>query len=180
MRNIKFISLIIGFVFAGLLTSGCCMLSKAPCAGGCDKGSCASGTCAKGASCDKGSCGSKCPFESCLMKSTCCALKGKEELGLSEDQVAKIEELGQKTKKDVIQRKADVEALDVDLKSLMKSDEFDAGAINALIDKKSDMKKAIMKTIVNSHAEFLSVLNDEQKTKFREMKKNCKKGCSGK
>lgn len=168
----KYLNLLVGFLFVSLLATGCCCMEKLPCAGGgcCGKKmACAEKSC-KGGMCDK----SQCPFESCLMKSTCCALKKKEELGLSEEQATKIKDLGAKTKKEVIQLKADSEKIGVDLKTAISADDFDTVTINGLIDKNVEVRKQTMKTIVNSHAELLALLTPEQKTKLKEVVKNCK------
>lgn len=167
----KYLNLLVGFVLISLLATGCCCMDKLSCAGGCcgKKMTCAGKSC-EGGKCDK----SQCPFESCLMKSTCCALKNKEELGLSEEQATKIKDLGSKTKKEVIQLKADSEKVGIDIKTSVTAEDFNAEAINILIDKNLEIKKQTMKTIVNSHAELLAILTPEQRTKLKEVVKNCK------
>ena len=172
MKSFKCLNLLIGVLFISLLVTGCSNFDKLPCAGG---GCCGKKMACAGKPCDSGKCDkSQCPFESCLMKSTCCALKNKEELGLSDEQANKIKELGSKTKKDVIQLKADSEKVGIDIKSAVIADDFNAEVINALIDKNLELKKQTMKTIVDSHAELLAILTPEQKVKLKEVVKDCK------
>lgn len=172
MKNLKTLNLLVGILFVSLLATGCCCMNKLPCAGGgcCGKKMACAGKSCEGGMCDK----SQCPFESCLMKSTCCAIKNKEELGLSEEQATKIKDIGSKTKKEVIQLKADSEKVGVDMKAAISANDFNAEAINALIDKNLELKKQTMKTIVNSHAELLAILTPEQQVKLKEVVKKCK------
>lgn len=169
MRHIKLFTILLAL---SVLLSGCCsLMGKPPCIG-CDKKA-QMGHCFKGRHGD-------CPFAKCFMKAPCCALKNKEKLGLSAEQETKIKDLCAATKKSSIQIESDVEKIEVDIKAKIKGDTFDAAGINALIDKKFELKKQMIKSIVFSHATLLGILTPEQREKFREIKKECKKGCCDK
>lgn len=164
------INSIIFTIVLSVLVSGCCSLGKPPCYD-CHKKS------HMGHHAEKCS---ECPFSGCLKKASCCALKNKEKLSLTDEQETKIKALSEKTKKSSIQIEADIEKIEVDLKAKFVSDSFDAAGINSLVDKKFELKKQLVKSLINSHAEFLSILTPEQKEQFKEIKKDCKKGCCDK
>jgi len=123
---------------------------------------------------------SECPFADFLMKAPCCAMKHKEKLSLTKDQQDKIKALCTKTKKDAIQLEADAEKIAVDIKGKFMEEIFDATGINSLIDKKFDLTKQLVKSCVNSHAQLLTILTDDQSTQLKEFMKECKGDCCGK
>ena len=158
------------FSVLSLFLTGCCMFGKPPCIGCGDK--------KWGHREFKGE---ECPFEGCLKKAPCCILKNKEKLSLTEDQISRIKAASEKREKTVIQLKADSEKVALDVKAKFMEEDFDAAGINSLIDKKFELKKQLIKSFVNSHAEVLSTLTPEQRTKFKEIMKGCKKkGCCSK
>ncbi len=102
-------------------------------------------------------------------------LKNQEELGLSADQVAKIEALKMNTKKDMIRRNAEIDILALDIKSALHAETIDTKAINELIDKKYDLKKEKAKAIVGAYAAIKETLTKEQKVKMKDLWKKCEK-----
>ena len=102
-------------------------------------------------------------------------LKNKEELGLTDEQVATIKDLKLKTKKDVIRKKAEIDVLALDIKAAMYGDTIDTEAVNELIDKKYEIKKAKTKSLVAACATLKGTLTDDQKSKMKDLYKNCKK-----
>ncbi len=173
MKKFKTVKLLIALLLMCILVSSCCCLQKPGCF------SCAH---KKQSSCYKDK-GSKCPFASCFMKAPCCALKNKENLSLTTEQETKIKDLCTKTRKDFIQLKANAETIEVDIKTkLMEDYNLDTKALNSLIDKKFELKKQMVKSLINSHVTLLSLLTPEQKEKFKEVMNECKKGncnCKG-
>lgn len=168
MKNIKLLAALFTLC---LFISGCCCLGKPPCF-----------SCHKKpfSVCHANKCGSECPFSKCFMKSSCCAIKNKGKLGLSTEQEAKLKALCTKTKKETIQLDADANKVCVDIKAKLSEEVFNKTAINALIDKKFELKKQIVKTVVNSHAELISILTPEQNQKFKALMKECKNDCCSK
>ena len=102
-------------------------------------------------------------------------IKNQDELGLSDEQVKKIKELKLAAKKELIDRKAKIEILGVDIKGLLYKDPINLEAINALIDQKYEIKKAKTKYIVQTYANLKNILTDEQKAKLKTLWKQCKK-----
>ena len=165
MKKLFIVKTLVLSSIVSLFLSGCCMFGKAPCVG-----------CNDRPGHKWGQWGHKeCPFAGCLMKTSCYLLKNKEELSLTDDQVSRIKAISEKREKDSIQLKADARKVYVDIKTEFSDENFDASGINALIDKKFDLKKQIVKSFVNSHAEILAVLTSEQREKLKEIKKECKK-----
>ena len=149
-----------------LICAGCCCLSgKPPCF-----------SCGEKPGYFRGS-DSKCPYAGDFMKAPSCILKNKEKLSLTAEQETTIKELCTKTKKDHIQIEADIETIRVDVKSKLMEDTIDTQTINGLIDKKFELKKQLVKSLINSHATLLTILTPEQRQKFKEIMKECKKDC---
>lgn len=102
-------------------------------------------------------------------------MKNEEELGLSEDQIKKIHDLKMNTKKDMIRRDAEIDILALDIKSALHDDTIDTQAVNALVDKKYDLKKEKTKALVAAYAALKDVLTKEQKDKMKDLWKKCEK-----
>jgi len=102
-----------------------------------------------------------------------------DEIGVSDKQLEKIKELKIGLKKDIIKKKADIEVIAVDIKALLYEDDVNVGAINKLIDKKYEAKKAKSKMLVDAYAKLKKILKKEQldilKDIYMEKKKSCNK-----
>lgn len=94
-------------------------------------------------------------------------LKNKEELDLTDKQVATIKNLKLSVKKDLIKRDAEIEILALDIKAKMWEDTINTTEINKLIDKKYDLKKEKAKALVAACAKLKGVLTDKQKDKLK-------------
>lgn len=116
--------------------------------------------------CSYGKKSEECP----VMQKAHCLLESKEELGLSADQVKKIQDLKLNLKKEMIRKEAELKVLKVDLMAAMKSDDWDVDAMNKLIDQKFDLKKQMMKSGVAAKGQLMSILTDDQKAKMEELK----------
>lgn len=106
------------------------------------------------------------------------AMAHQDLLGLSEDQMAKIQNLKTSTKKDIIKQDAEIDLITVDIKSKLHEDRIDKEAIGKLIDQKFDLKKAKAKMLIGVCAELNNILTSEQKKKLKSMicqKKPCSK-----
>jgi len=124
---------------------------------------------------------SVCSYEDCLLNAPCFVVKKKDELGLSDDQVNKVKDLCTVTKKEHIQLEADIEKIFVDIKTKMHEVTLDVGGINALIDKKYELKKQKSKALISSFARLNNdILTEEQREKFKEFRDKCKEGKCGK
>ena len=89
-------------------------------------------------------------------------LENQEELEISDEQAKKIKDLKIKAKKDMIKIKAEIDLIAIDIKQETWKDAIDTEAVNALIDKKYDLKKEKAKSSVVAYAELKSILTEEQ------------------
>ncbi len=96
------------------------------------------------------------------------ALKNKEELNLSNDQVSKLKSIKTDTKKELIKKQSEIDILKIDIKSFLHEDKINIEAVNKLIDSKYDIKKSKAKYLVVKLAEVKLILNNDQ------LKKICK------
>lgn len=111
-------------------------------------------------------------MEDKLMKKAQMAIMNSEELGLSDEQVMALKDLKTSIKKDLIMKNAEIDVLKVDIKSLMWADTLDTEKINALIDKKYELKKAKAKAVVAGCDGIRKTLTEDQ---LSQMKTLCKK-----
>lgn len=103
-----------------------------------------------------------------------------EKLGLSSEQVKAIRELKMNVKRDYITKEAEINVLKLDIYSHLYNDKVDLAAVNALVDQKYEIKKAMSKTLIESYVTLKSAITKEQWAKFKELKKEMKgKSCRG-
>jgi len=98
-------------------------------------------------------------------------LENHEELGLADVDVKKVRDLKIGTKKSMIRNRAEVELLMVDIISSLYQEKPDISAINKLIDKKFEIKKAGMKKLIAAFVGIKKLLSKEQ---MKQMKAICK------
>ncbi|MFH1552248.1 MAG: hypothetical protein ABID83_01225 [Candidatus Omnitrophota bacterium] len=103
-------------------------------------------------------------------------LQNEDELGLSDKQVEKIKALKFETKRELVKRDAEIDLVMIDIKEKLYMDKVDVPGMNALIDKKYEMKKEKAKYLVKQYADLKAILTDEQMDKMKALwKKSCKK-----
>jgi len=98
-------------------------------------------------------------------------LKSKDKIGLSQDQVVAIKALKLETEKGVLHQKADLKALELDIRSQLHSDMTDAGALSKLIDQKYEMKKTMEKSLVAAIVKLKSMLTPAQQETLKKLRK---------
>ncbi len=101
-------------------------------------------------------------------------IKNSDELGLSDKMVDKIRELKMSTKKSLVMKKAEIEVIGLDIKSMLHGDTVNIEEINKLIDKKYDLKKEKTKSIVAACVTLKSYLSEDQMDKLKKLCKRCK------
>lgn len=109
-----------------------------------------------------------------ILKKAYFFLKNSEELGISDEQMVKIKVLKVGIEKELIQQNVDIEILDIDIQTAISMDNIDADAVNKLIGKKYDLKKAKAQYLVTKYVELKNILTAEQKTKLKDLLKQCK------
>lgn len=115
-----------------------------------------------------------------LMKKYHVIFQKSAELAVSKKQLEKIKVLKISMKKELIRKTADIEVVAVDIKAMMYDKEIDIKAVNSLIDKKYEIKKAKAKMLVKSCADLRAILTDKQKDKLKSIMKSKEKygqGC---
>ncbi len=97
-------------------------------------------------------------------------LKEKDRLQLNEQQQKKIKDLKISLKKELIRNRADIDVLNMDIKSATWSDPVDTKALGGLYEKKYNLKKQKMKKVIQAYSELDKVLNKKQKEMLKELK----------
>ena len=97
-------------------------------------------------------------------------LKHKKELALSDKQIADLKSLKLETEKNLVMKKAEIEMVSLDIRGKLTDETIDTKAVNALIDKKYDLKKEKEKSLVTAFASLKSLLTDEQKASLKQLR----------
>ncbi|MFC1508082.1 Spy/CpxP family protein refolding chaperone [Candidatus Omnitrophota bacterium] len=100
-------------------------------------------------------------------------IANQEELGLTDAEVKKIKDLKIATKKDLITKKAEIDLIAIDIKAALWEDTVDINSVNALIDKKYELKKQKTKSLVAAYVTLKGTLTKEQTALLKGL---CKKG----
>jgi Spy/CpxP family protein refolding chaperone len=108
-------------------------------------------------------------LDSKILKKLHLAIEYQDELEASDSQIRKIRELKMRLKKDLIQRKAAIDLMGVDIKSKLWANDIDKKEINQLIDRKYELKKAKAKSLVEALIELKDILKDEQEEKLKDL-----------
>jgi Spy/CpxP family protein refolding chaperone len=114
-------------------------------------------------------------FETKFFKKAMMIFSNREELGLSDEQVAKIKELKTSVKKDLIRKEAEIEITAIDIEAEAHKDPMDTNAVIKLVEKKYDLKKEKEKSLVRACAALKGTLTKEQKEKLEGLWKKCEK-----
>lgn len=113
-----------------------------------------------------------------FMKKVKLIYRFQEELGITDEQLESLKTIKNTVKKDIIMKKAEIEVISVDIKAALEVDDIDVTAVNALIDKKYEIKKAKAKITVEALAKLKNVLTPAQKDKLKMLikeRKDCPK-----
>ena len=123
--------------------------------------------------CGKKDCKDK-PLDKKVLKKLHMIFEHQEELGISDDQLAKIKELKVALKKDLIQKQADIDLVKVDIRSALYEDEINLNSVDKLIDQKYETKKSKSKQVVSTLAQLKKILTKDQMDNLKNLKR---KGC---
>lgn len=160
----------------GMKGKSCPMSGKSG-MGGCDKGGCDKGGCSrggsyghmKGAGCSHAS--SHCPIASKFCAKVCWILEHKTELGLSDDQVAKIKALDLEVEKNSIRGMAEMKIFGLEIENRLHQEVIDVESIESMIDSGMAGMATGAKATVKAYAELKSIVTEDQKAKAKEIKK---------
>jgi len=93
-------------------------------------------------------------------------MDSRSEISLTDDQVSNIKSLKHEFKKDIILLEAQIDVLALDIKSAMHQNPIDVDAVNALVDRKYDLKKTKVKSSVEAIAKLKSEITPGQWTQL--------------
>jgi Spy/CpxP family protein refolding chaperone len=92
-----------------------------------------------------------------------------QELGLTEDQLSKVRDIKMKAKKMIIMKEAEIDVIELDIKSGLWQDNVDSAAIGVLVAKKYEIEKQKALAIVEACLAIRNVLTKEQMSKLKAM-----------
>jgi hypothetical protein len=114
-------------------------------------------------------------LDSKILRKLHLAIENQDELEASDSQIEKIKKLKTALKKDLIQRKAEIELIGVDMKSKLCTDDINRKEIHQLIDRKYELKKAKAKSLVEAMIELEKILKDEQEEKLKSIMRHSRR-----
>ncbi|MFQ5709229.1 MAG: Spy/CpxP family protein refolding chaperone [bacterium] len=94
----------------------------------------------------------------------------KDELELSDEQVAKLRNLKSETQKQAIRTKADLEIVRIELHDLLSQDKVDVKAVDARIEKMGELQTKMHKAHIHARLDAQEILTPEQLKKYKEIK----------
>ncbi len=106
-------------------------------------------------------------------------LENHDELGLSEDAVKAIKSLKLETKKALIRQDAEIEVVDLDIKTKLHDYPVEVEAVDKLVDQKYELKKAKAKNLVEALAKLKGALTKDQYDKLHKLWESREKGEHG-
>lgn len=104
----------------------------------------------------------------CEKKEDSCCAGLPENLKLTKEQKAKVEDIQTECKKAKIQTVADIKTARIDLNSLLKKDTIDNAAVDAKVNEIGDLIKKSLKSKYECKVKILSILDADQKKSFLE------------
>lgn len=116
----------------------------------------------------------KCGLEKKMSCTLHCIMANQDELGLTDEQGEKIQQLKTSSQKDLIKLEAEIDLITIDIKSKSREDKIDKEGIGELIDRKYDLKKEKAKALIGAYADLRNILSIEQTKKLSQLK--CPKG----
>lgn len=117
----------------------------------------------------KGGYGHKIDLEHKLYMKAMFLLMNRNKLDLSDAQVGQIKDIKVDAKKELIDRKAAIDKLKVDIMAEMYEEDMDDEKVKGLIEKKYDLKKQKALFLVDSCSRIRDVLDKEQREKAKKL-----------
>lgn len=108
-------------------------------------------------------------FAQKFMKKAHFVMEHADELGLDKAKVEAVRNLKMETKKSKIRQDAEIEIVDVEIKTKMYADPIDVEAVNLLIDQQYELKKSQAKSMVEALAKLKGMLTPEQIENMRKL-----------
>jgi Spy/CpxP family protein refolding chaperone len=102
-------------------------------------------------------------------------LRNADELGLTEAQEEDIKKQKYEIKKNEIEKQAEIDLVGVDIKKELWKEDVNVNSVNALIDKKYQLKAQRQKDLVGARVAIKNTLTAEQKEKLEAIRKDMKR-----
>lgn len=99
-------------------------------------------------------------------------LKHKDEIGLTQDQVGKIEKMQQQFQETMIKREAELKIMELKFHSLLKNEKVDRKLMEKMIRETATLRTNMQIDKMNFLLDVRDILTPEQITKIEEFKKN--------
>ncbi|PIQ96890.1 MAG: hypothetical protein COV67_07095 [Nitrospinae bacterium CG11_big_fil_rev_8_21_14_0_20_56_8] len=96
-------------------------------------------------------------------------LKQKEQLGLTEEQLSRIEQIGFEHKKNRIRDEAELETLHIELERELHSEEIDPAIVELLSGKLSQARANIQNATLQARLKIMQLLTPEQRKKTKQL-----------
>jgi Spy/CpxP family protein refolding chaperone len=93
-----------------------------------------------------------------------------KELGLSDQQRSRIEAIHDAQRRSAIETRKDLELARLDMQKLMRADDPDRRAIEAQIDRLSELRATMQKSHVNTMLDVRVVLTPQQRQKLEQLR----------
>jgi Spy/CpxP family protein refolding chaperone len=94
----------------------------------------------------------------------------KQELGLSDAQMAQIDKLHTDQQLAAIKRRADIQTAQIQLRELLKASAVDDKAVSALVKQLGDLHAAQIRARVDMQLQMKKILTPEQQEKLKELR----------
>jgi Spy/CpxP family protein refolding chaperone len=100
-------------------------------------------------------------------------LANADEISLNDEQIGKVRAITLKVKKNIVMKEAQIKTLALDIEDAVKEDDVDMKIINALVDKKFDLKKEKTKEALQGYVDLRGVLTKEQREQIKQASSKC-------
>jgi hypothetical protein len=112
---------------------------------------------------------SKMGMDDMLMLKFSFIMANADEIGISDDQVSKIETLKADFKKGLIKNEAEIKIASVDIKSELMKDDTNLNTVNTLLDKKYLIKAQVAKDSAAAYVSLKKILTADQQKKMKDL-----------
>jgi len=109
------------------------------------------------------------PLEKKFFKKLHMIFLHQNDLGITDEQLAQLDELKIALKKDFIKKQAEIDIIKVDIRSSLHEEEVNLEAVNKLIDQKFEIKKSKSKQLIASMAKLKKILSKEQRKQMKDL-----------
>jgi hypothetical protein len=99
-------------------------------------------------------------------------LKNAGDIGLTPDKIEELKGLQLDTQKTLIQQKADMKVINLDIREKLRAPQVDVNEVYTLVDRKYEIKKTGDKMLVDAIVKTKGLLTQEQMDKLKELWKS--------